>query len=118
MMKINLVVIRTPQPKQLADFYQELGMEFEYHRHGKGSWHYSTILGETTFEIYPLLKSQTEADKSLRIGFNVKNLNHLITDLQKKNIQIIKEPQQSEWGYFAVIKDLDGRKIELKEIEI
>lgn len=118
MIEINLVVIRSPEPEKLADFYQILGIDFEYHKHGKGSWHYSSVLGETTFEIYPLLKNQTEADKSLRLGFNVKNLDNLMVALKKKNIEIVKEPHQSSWGYVAIIKDLDGRKIELKEIEI
>jgi hypothetical protein len=33
----------------------------------------------------------------------------------KNNVEIVREPKASEWGYFAIIKDLDGRKIELKK---
>jgi len=113
-MEVNLIVIRTGQPKELADFYSELGIDFDYHKHEKGSWHYSSKMGKLIFEIYPLMKGQETADKSLRLGFTVDKLDELIAIL-RKNVEIIAEPKVSEWGYFAIIKDLDGRKIELKE---
>ncbi len=115
--QINLLVIRTRQPKILAEFYELLGMEFKYHRHGNGPFHYSAILNGFVFEIYPLLKNQQGADKSLRLGFVVPQLNKLISQLKSNKIEIIKEPTQMEWGNIAIIKDLDGRKIELKEVD-
>ena len=114
-MQINLIVIRTDKPKELSVFYEWLGMQFEYHQHGKSTWHYSAELGRIVFEIYPLMKNQEVSDKSLRLGFTVENLDELILDLKKENIEIVREPKESEWGYFAIVKDLDGRKIELKE---
>jgi len=114
-LQINLLVIRTSQPESLAKFYELLGMKFQYHRHGNGPFHYAATLNGIVFEIYPLLKKQQEADKSLRLGFTVPKLVELILQLKKNNIEIIKEPTQMEWGYIAIIKDLDGRKIELKE---
>lgn len=117
-MKVNLIVIRTKDIELLANFYQKLGIQFQYHRHGKGPFHYSAELGDTVFEIYPLLKNQTQADHSLRLGFEVAHLDQLITTLKKDKIEILKTPTLSEFGCFAVIKDLDGRKIELKESPI
>ena len=114
-MKINLIVIRTDKPKKLSNFYELLGKKFEYHQHGKGTWHYSTEIGGTVFEIYPLMKNQENPDKSLRLGFTIENLDKTIDNLKKQNIEIVREPKESEWGYFAIIKDLDGRKIELKK---
>ena len=32
---LNLIVIRTNQPKELSEFYELIGMNFEYHQHGK-----------------------------------------------------------------------------------
>jgi len=114
--QINLLVIRTNQPKALAAFYTLLGMEFQYHRHGNGPYHYSTELNGFVFEIYPLLKSQTVADKSLRLGFTVNNLEELVKILEKYNTKILKIPTKTEWGFQAIITDLDGRKIELTQI--
>ncbi|MFT5618856.1 MAG: lactoylglutathione lyase [Arenicella sp.] len=116
-MEINLIVIRTENPKELSEFYEKLGISFEYHRHGKGFFHYSAKLGDLVFEIYPFLKGQSEADKSLRLGFGVGNLDMLIESLRTENTEIVSNPKQSEFGYFAIIKDLDGRKVELKEVE-
>ena len=114
-MNINLIVIRTDKPKELSAFYELMGMKFEYHQHGKGPWHYSTEIEKTVFEIYPLMKYQDTPDKSLRLGFTVQNLDELIVNLKKENVEIVQEPKESEWGTFAIIKDLDGRKIELKK---
>ena len=113
-MHINLIVIRTDNPKELSGFYEQIGMKFEYHQHGKGTWHYSTEIEKTVFEIYPLMKNQVNPDISLRLGFTIKNLDEIIENLKKQNVKIVREPKDSEWGYFAIIKDLDGRKIELK----
>jgi len=114
--QINLLVIRTNQPKALADFYTLLGMKFQYHKHGNGPYHYSTELNEFVFEIYPLLKGQKAVDKSLRLGFAVNNLEKLVKILEKHCVKIIKTPTKTDWGFQAIIVDLDGRKIELTQI--
>jgi len=62
------------------------------------------------------MKNQTQADDTLRLGFTVPNLDQLINNLKNNNIEITSEPQSHEWGYVAVIKDLDGRKIELTQV--
>ncbi len=116
-MQINLIVIRTDQPKKLSEFYGLLGMEFEYHQHGKGAWHYSTKVDNIVFEIYPLMTGQETSDKSLRLGFTVKDLDGLIAKLKMKDVEIVRESKASEWGYFSIIKDLDGRKVELKNVQ-
>lgn len=115
MCKLNLLVIRSDQPEQVAHFYEHLGLTFEYHRHGKGPLHYSSVCEDMVFEIYPLLKRQTEADISIRLGFHVSHLDALLEKLKAQDIAIIQEPQRSEWGYQAIVKDPDGRKIELTE---
>ena len=116
-MEINLIVIRTENPKELSEFYEKLGISFEYHRHGKEVFHYSADLNGLVFEIYPLLKNQFVADNSLRLGFSVKELDILIERLTSNKFEVVSNPIKSEFGYFAVIKDLDGRKVELKEVE-
>lgn len=116
-MRINLIVIRTNDIAASAKFYQKLGISFEYHRHGKGPFHYAAELEGTIFEIYPLLKSQEKPDTTLRLGFDVQELDKLIHQLKKDNVEILKTPAPSEFGYYALIKDIDGRKIELKEID-
>jgi lactoylglutathione lyase len=82
---------------------------------GNGPFHYSSIGGNPTLEIYPLQRSSPQSDNTTRLGLSVKNLDLLIEDIKSRGFTIISEPTESEWGYGAVIQDLDGRKIELTE---
>lgn len=93
-MKINLVVIRTDKPKELSKFYELIGMKFEYHQHGKGTWHYSTEIDEIVFEIYPLMKNQENPDKSLRLGFTIENLDKTIDNLKKTKYRNCKRTER------------------------
>ena len=117
MAHINLIVIKTDKLKEQFEFYSALGIEFHYHRHGNGPYHYASVAGNPTIEIYPLPKSILQPDNSTRLGISVENLDTLIQELKSRDITIISEPLQTEWGYSAVIQDLDGQKIELTEAE-
>ncbi|WP_299438272.1 hypothetical protein [uncultured Aquimarina sp.] len=113
-MKINLLVIRTDNPEILKTQYEKLGFNFDYHQHGNGPFHYASEQDGFVFEIYPLTKSMGKADNSIRLGFEIQELNAKIIDLENSNWKIISEPKETEWGLTALIQDLDGRKIELK----
>jgi lactoylglutathione lyase len=113
-MELKLLVIRTSEPEKLAQFYGILGLDFEYHKHGNSPFHYSTTLGQTVLEIYPLTKSQTNADKNLRLGFELDNWDETLSDLERKhNVKLLIEPTKTEFEYMTIIEDPDGRKIEL-----
>jgi len=112
-MNLRLLVLRTPDPKRLADFYSLLGLAFDYHKHGNSPFHYSAMIGQTVLEIYPLTKSQTEADKNLRLGFGIDNFETVIEGLKESGIVFSQEPTQTDFGFMAIVVDPDGRKIEL-----
>ncbi|HEX6429790.1 MAG TPA: VOC family protein [Niastella sp.] len=112
-MEFRLLVVRTPDMAKLADFYTLLGLTFDYHKHGKSPYHHSTTIGQTTLEIYPLAKGQIEADKELRLGFAVDNFDNIIQLLKDKNTEFLSEPMQTDYGFMTIVKDPDGRKIEL-----
>ncbi|MEO0584618.1 MAG: glyoxalase/bleomycin resistance/extradiol dioxygenase family protein [Bacteroidota bacterium] len=103
-MQIHLIVIHTKNPKGLSAFYAHIVMSFEYHRHGNSAWHYATEMGGTVFEIYLLLKSQEKPDKSLRLGFTVENLDETLTKLREWDVEVIKEPTESECQYASSSK--------------
>ena len=114
-MKLNLIVIRTQQLEQQAKFYEQLGLELQYHKHGNSPYHYSADLDGLVFEIYPT-KNENSVDHSTRLGFQVKDLDKLIENLETTEPEsIITHPKQTTWGYAALVKDLDGRKIELTQ---
>lgn len=117
MVKLALVVIKTDKLLEQSEFYSSLGFQFDYHQHGNGPYHYASIGGNPVLEIYPLPKGTKIPDHTTRLGFVVDNLGQTIQTLIDKGIKIIAEPIQTEWGYTAVVQDLDGRKIELTEKE-
>jgi lactoylglutathione lyase len=112
-MDIRLIVLRTADIKKLTDFYSLFGLTFDYHKHGNSPFHYSASIGQTILEIYPLAKSQTEADKSLRLGFGIDNFNQTILTLKELQVPFSLEPTQTDFGFMAIISDPDERKIEL-----
>jgi len=116
-MKINLIVIKTSRPEELSKQYELLGLKFNFHKHTVGPYHYAAKLDNLTFEIYPLPKSKTETDNTTRLGFEIVGLDKITSDIKASNWKIISAPVLSEWGYTAIIEDLDGRKVELKEKE-
>ncbi|MBW1296302.1 hypothetical protein [Aquimarina litoralis] len=114
MAKINLLVIRTSEPKLLKSQYECLDFEFEYHQHGNGPFHYASEQNGFVFEIYPLPKSIEKVDNSLRLGFEIFNLKNKMNELKNSSWKILSDVKETEWGLTAIIQDLDGRKIELK----
>ena len=112
-MDIKLLVLRSNDIKKLCDFYTLLGIAFEYHKHDNSPYHYSAIIGKMVLEIYPLSKSQYEADKNLRLGFDLELFDEAVEKLVANNIQFSMQPVQSDYGFMAVVLDPDGRKVEL-----
>jgi len=113
MIKLNLVVIRTSNLEVLKNQYELLGLNFTYHKHGNGPYHYSATDGKFTFEIYPLTKSMREANHTLRLGFEV-NLTEVLSNIKNTDWVLLSDIQETSWGQIAIIQDMDGRKIELK----
>ncbi|MBO9703426.1 MAG: VOC family protein [Sporocytophaga sp.] len=113
--EISLLVLKTRQLQLLVDFYSTLGLSFQEEKHGSGPTHFSCSIGKFVLEIYPLPKSVAVADSTTRLGFSVNNLDEIIKKLKDNNSQIVSEPVNNEWGYSAIVKDPDGRSIELKD---
>jgi len=115
MTSINLIVIKTDKLQEQFEFYTALGIQLEYHRHGNGPYHYASVGTQPVIEIYPLPKGVQQPDNTTQLGFTVEKLDELIRQLKDKGVRVVTEPSINEWGYGAVVQDIDGRKIELKE---
>jgi len=116
-MKLGLIVIKTRQLMALKTQYELLGLKFDYQQHGRGDFHYSTQFGDTTFEIYPLPTSVLKADDTTRLGFVLPHLETKVAELVKTDWKVIAHPKETDFGFRAIVKDLDGRRVELVEEE-
>jgi catechol 2,3-dioxygenase-like lactoylglutathione lyase family enzyme len=113
--QFGLIVIRSPQPDVVAAFYRLLGIDFVKEKHGKGPEHFAGKVDQAVFEIYPLNKG-TAVELGSRIGFTVPKLEELMKSLRSEGVVIIEEAKQSDWGYRAVVRDPDGRSVELQQL--
>jgi len=97
----------------LRTFYAALGIEFTEEQHGDGPVHYAGRLGDVVFEIYPLSEDGPVADATTRLGFSVENMTKVVAALQTLGVAVVSPPQSTEWGCRAVVRDPDGRAVEL-----
>jgi predicted enzyme related to lactoylglutathione lyase len=111
---LNLVVIRSVDIHQSVRFYQALGFDFALERHGGGPEHYASVANGVDFEIYPLAAGGNPTT-DVRIGFAVDSVEDATTKLRSIGAEVVSEPHDSEWGRRAVLRDFDGRAVELVE---
>jgi predicted enzyme related to lactoylglutathione lyase len=106
--KLNLIVLKTPQLARLKEFYAALGISFAEEKHSEGPLHLAGRVGEVVIELYPL--QDGEADSTTRLGFSVPDLD---TVLARLGAAVVSGPAVTAWGRRAVVKDPDGRKVEV-----
>lgn len=110
--KIRLVVVRTMGAERLTAFYRSVGMQFAEEQHGNGPRHFAAQLADVVVEIYPA-KTPDDVDRTTRLGFSVPDVHSAIKTLETFGAEIAVQPKQTPWGLRAVVKDPDGRFIEL-----
>jgi lactoylglutathione lyase len=115
MSSLSLLVIKTPQVDRLREFYGMLGIAFTEEQHGNGPQHLAARLGTIVFENYPLGEGELP-EQSTRLGFNVINLDATLDRLTAGGFSMVAPAKHTQWGYRAVVRDPDGRAIELAEV--
>ena len=108
---LNLLVLKTDDVERLRDFYASLGFEFVEEQHGSGPRHFSAPMGEGILEVYPLPEGAT-VDLTTRLGFVVNDV-HEAVESARRATDVVSEPKQTQWGLRAVVRDPDGRAVEL-----
>ena len=109
---LNLIVIRSGDMERAVQFYELLGLTFAKHRHDSGPEHFSADMNGCVFEIYPR-RSEADSTASVRLGFQVADVDSLVSELIEAGIKIVTEPANTEWGRRAVVEDSDGHRIEI-----
>lgn len=114
---IGGVFFKAKDVKALAAWYeQHLGIEFGGTSYTTFKWNNAdpAVPGQTVFSFF---KEDSEyfnpSEKPFMINFRVKDLDELLTELQKEGVQIVGEKEEHDYGKFAWIVDPEGNKIEL-----
>ena len=113
--KLNLLVLKSRQLDRLKEFYAALGIAFAEEKHGDGPTHYAGRVGEALLELYPLPENAGPADVSTRLGFAVSGVDAVVGSLEDAGGAVVSQPWRTAWGYRAVVRDPDGRAVELCE---
>jgi lactoylglutathione lyase len=112
-LSLNLLVLKTTEPDRLVRFYERLGISFVREKHGGGSEHHSGDVGGLTLEIYPA-NSSDETTAGTRLGFRVSSLSHTLAAMGT-DLDVLSPPENTAWGWRAVLADPAGHKVELAE---
>jgi lactoylglutathione lyase len=111
---MNLVVARCRDIDATRAFYDCLGFEFERHSHGTGPEHYAHEDARGVFELYPVATGKTPDTAGL--GFSHPDLDSLSNRFADLGLQPTP-PTDHPWGRTFVVRDPDGRRVELKQSE-
>lgn len=110
---LSLIVIRVSDIDRAAKAYAAPGIVFQQEQHGKSPIHYSSLLGQTIFELYPATEDSPVA--SCRLGFSVRGVHEVLAEWREVGGTVVSEPTETPWGFRAIVADVDGHKIELTE---
>lgn len=108
---LNLLVLRCRDVERSRSFYELLGMRFERHQHGKGPEHLAHEDERGVFELYPLGAEAVSADQT-GLGFVVTSLDASRAEFESRGFKP-GAVRDNPWGRTFVVRDPDGRRVEL-----
>jgi predicted enzyme related to lactoylglutathione lyase len=108
-MKLNLIVLKSPNVEATKKFYESMGIDFTVEQHGDGLRHYAGIINEVLMESYP----GGAGNEGLTMGFCVNDLGALQRTLISAGGKLIAEPTTD--NPYLNIRDSDGRRIILTQ---
>jgi catechol 2,3-dioxygenase-like lactoylglutathione lyase family enzyme len=100
---LSLVVLRCTDVSVSRRFYEALGLSFQAEQHGAGPVHYSTRIGSTVLELYPVKR---ESSRGVRLGLSCTNPEEAAKAALVVGGRLIGSSP-------VVIEDPDGHAIEL-----
>jgi glyoxylase I family protein len=105
---IGGLFFRSHEPKKLAQWYQlNLGID---HR----VWQQAA--GPTAFTPFSMDSDYFGSkQQGWMVNFRVRNMDAMVAQLQKSNIEVKVDPEKSAYGRFARLHDPEGNPIELWE---
>lgn len=107
-----LIVVYSTNPEKSVSFYGKIGFNFFLEKHSSGPSHYSAILENIVFEIYPS-EGRPPGVSSSMIGFEVQHVEKTVSELIAAGFLEPSEIKKKRNGA-AILNDPDGNKIYLQ----
>jgi lactoylglutathione lyase len=110
---LGLIVLRTKNIHNVIAWYGAIGIEIVKEKHEKSKSTYTADLEGLVLEFLPLPEEVAAPEPNVRLGFVVDDLDLTLATLKAHATVVINPPQSTSRGYRAVVRDPDGRSIEL-----
>jgi predicted enzyme related to lactoylglutathione lyase len=112
------VFIKAKDPKKLCDWYKKhLGLNIEDWGGVVFNWKDLSQANPNAFSLFSTFKEDTKyldpSNKPFMLNFVVNDLVKLLDELRNEQVIIVGEMEESEYGKFAWIMDIEDNKIEL-----
>ncbi|MEN3359850.1 MAG: hypothetical protein V7637_3832 [Mycobacteriales bacterium] len=120
MVELASLVLFSSRVVRTADFYRALGIDLAVEDHGDGYEHAATDLGGVHFAV---LDAEAATDRALAWreagsscpGVYVDSLDQTLLALARLGAPLLLAHQPRPWGCRAVVKDPDGRAVEINQ---
>ncbi|MCK6600314.1 MAG: VOC family protein [Bacteroidetes bacterium] len=115
---IGGIFFKSPDPKKLAVWYAS-AFDLTVSEYGTFdfNWRESDGSPQERLTLFSPFKESTTyfkpSESSFMVNFIVDDLEALLADLEKKEIPVLPERENADYGRFAWMMDPDGNKIEL-----
>lgn len=109
---LNLLVLRCRDLERCRAFYEQFGLRFAKHAHGSGPEHYAHEDERGVFELYPAKNSAAAGDQT-GLGFAVSDLAATGGALAAAGFTP-DGVKDHPWGRTFVVRDPDGRRVEVR----
>jgi catechol 2,3-dioxygenase-like lactoylglutathione lyase family enzyme len=99
-------------------FYRALGLPLEEERHGDGPVHYACNVGGAHVALWPAEGGDAPRYRTAGatlVGFSVGSVDEVYAALVAVGAGVERSPERAPWGKRAVLRDPDGRPIEINE---
>ena len=116
--ELGALVIFTPRLDAVADFYRALGIPLQDEVHEDGPVHLACDLGSVHFAIFSGAPGDAPDGRSggaTMPGFAVAALGPVLSRLRALGSEVLEEPAEYPWGPRFLVKDPDGRVVEVFE---
>ncbi|MEX2029568.1 MAG: VOC family protein [Anaerolineales bacterium] len=113
---VGALIVFTHKLEAVVEFYSAIGVPLELERHGDGPAHYACELGRTHIAVFrsgPGEAPEFRSGGSSFAGFTVNSLEAALDAAKSVKAEVIQQPTQYPWGWRALVKDPDGRVVEL-----
>lgn len=113
---VGALIIFTDKLEAVVEFYSAIGVPLELEQHGDGPVHYACDLGLTHFAVFrsgPGEAAEFRSGGSSFAGFTVNSLEAALDAARSVKAEVVQPPTEYPWGWRALVKDPDGRVVEL-----